>query len=187
MASIIRRGVTGKGQKIDVSLLESQVASLANLASSYLIGGISSGRQGTAHGAIVPYQAFPTSDGDVVVGAGSDRQFHILCNDIIERPEFLQADLYPFSSNSLRVANRKTLVGLLSEIFKTKPTSYWLNKFEGKGLPYAPINDIQKTFEHPQVKHRNMIQEVEHPTLGNIRLVGNIPLSYQMLNFRPRR
>ncbi|KAJ9086858.1 hypothetical protein DSO57_1039213 [Entomophthora muscae] len=172
MASVIRRGITGKGQKVDVSLLESQIASLANLASSYLIGGVSSGRQGTAHGAIVPYQSFATSDGDIVVGAGSDRQFHILCNDIIERPEFLDAKIHPFSSNSLRVANRKSLIEMLSRIFKQQPTSFWLKKFEGKGLPYAPINDIIKTFDHPQVKHRNMIQEIEHPTLGSIRLVG---------------
>lgn len=172
MASIIRRGITGKGQKIDISLLESQVASLANLASNHLIGGISSERQGTAHGAIVPYQAFATLDGDIVVGAGNDRQFLILCKDILERPEFLKPNLYPFYSNSLRVANRDYLVLKLSQIFKQHTTAFWLEKFVGMGIPYAPINDIKQTFEHPQVIHRNMIQEVTHPTLGTIRLVG---------------
>lgn len=107
LAALLDRYKTGLGQKIDVSLLECQVAGLANIAHSHLIGGVKAQKWGTQHASIVPYQAFKTSDGHIVIGAGNDRQFVSLCN-AIGRPDLAQEER--FSNNSNRVKHREELV-----------------------------------------------------------------------------
>ncbi|TPX59025.1 hypothetical protein SpCBS45565_g07855 [Spizellomyces sp. 'palustris'] len=174
LAALLARARTGLGQKLDISLLECQVASLANIAHSYLIGGQEAKRWGTQHAAIVPYQAFPTKDSFIVVGAGNDGQFRKLCTKI-ERLDLVEDE--KFKTNSARVENRKELIDLLSNIFRQHPTSHWLREFKSLGFPFAPVNNIQQTFEHPQVIHREMIQEVDHPRAGRIKLTG-IPVKY---------
>ncbi|KAJ3288323.1 hypothetical protein HK104_008238 [Borealophlyctis nickersoniae] len=174
IAALLARSRTNVGQKLDISLLESQVASLANIAHSYLIGGVEAQRWGTQHAAIVPYQAFPTKDAFIVVGAGNDRQFSKLVHklgrgDLATDPKF--------ATNAVRVKHRKELISLLSTLFKQHPTSYWLEALQPLGIPFAPVNNIQQTFEHPQVIHRQMIQEIDHPRAGKIRLTG-IPVKY---------
>ncbi|KAI9091855.1 CoA-transferase family III domain-containing protein [Phlyctochytrium arcticum] len=174
LAALLARARTGKGQKIDISLLECQVASLANIAHNYLIGGQEAKRQGTQHASIVPYQAFSTEDSYIVVGAGNDGQFQKLC----ARLEMDHLSRNPkFATNSSRVQNRSELIKILSDRFQSNSTAYWLSKFEGIGIPYAPVNNIEQTFEHPQVKHREMIQEVDHPRSGKVKLVG-IPVKF---------
>ncbi|KAI8813850.1 putative l-carnitine dehydratase/alpha-methylacyl-CoA racemase [Cladochytrium replicatum] len=174
MAALYSRMRTGVGQKIDVSLLECQVSTLANIAHSYLIGGNEAKRWGTAHAAIVPYQSFRTKDSYVVFGAGNDRQFKKL-SEAFGHPEW--ATDTRFATNADRVKHRNELVRLIEDLLQKENTSHWLKVLEPLGIPFAPVNNIAQTFEHPQVIHRQMIQTVSHPTVGDIKLVGP-PVKY---------
>ncbi|KAI5785968.1 CoA-transferase family III domain-containing protein [Pyronema domesticum] len=175
MAAIIQRGITGRGQHLDVALSDCQVVTLANIASSVLISGEpDKGRQGTAHPSIVPYEAFPTADGDILLGGGNDRLYGVLCQRIGE-PQWAEDER--FLTNELRVKNRKILIPMIAGITKTKTTQEWLDILENCGMPYAPINDIQQTLEHEHVLARDMIKTVHHPTVGPIRLI-NTPVKY---------
>ncbi|KAI9350192.1 CoA-transferase family III domain-containing protein [Obelidium mucronatum] len=176
MAALIARGKTGVGQKIDVSLLESQVSALANIAHAYLIGGVEPERLGTEHASIVPYQSFPTKDGQIVIGAGNDNQFLKFC-EAIGRPDFAKDHMY--ASNQLRVKNRGSLIPKINDVLLKRSTNDWLKILKPTGLPCGPVNNISQTFSHPQVLHRTMVQEVEHPTAGRIKLVG-IPVKYSL-------
>ncbi|KAI9016384.1 CoA-transferase family III domain-containing protein [Phycomyces nitens] len=174
LAALLKRGVSGKGQWIDCSLIESQVASLVNIASNYLIGGKEAQRMGTSHPSIVPYQVLPTKDSFVMIGAGNDGQFAKLCRRMgLESI----ADDDNYKSNSDRVKNRSKLIGILTERLTQEPTEYWLDKLNGAGFPFAPINNIKQTFDHPQLLARGLVQEVEHERVGKIKLVGP-PVKY---------
>ncbi|KAL1650277.1 hypothetical protein SLS58_001088 [Diplodia intermedia] len=175
MAALIGRGRTGKGQHIDVALSDCQVATLANIASSALISGKKdSGRWGTAHPSIVPYKAFKTADGDILLGGGNDRLYGILV-ERIGKAEWAKDER--FVTNALRVKNRDLLEDLIEAETKKKTTQEWLEVLEGCGMPYAAINDIQGTLSHDHVLARNMVAEVEHPACGPIKLV-NTPVKY---------
>ncbi|XP_076464428.1 succinyl-CoA:glutarate CoA-transferase-like isoform X2 [Babylonia areolata] len=167
MAALLHRQHTGQGQHIDCNLFATQVASLVNIASNYLNAGQEATRHGTSHPSIVPYQAFKTKDGYILVGAGNDGQFQILCK-CIHREEMSSDERY--LTNELRVTNRITLLDTLSQIFEQKSTSDWLEQLEGSGIPYAPINNMQSVFSDPQVKSEAMVQEIPHPTVGTVRL-----------------
>jgi succinate--hydroxymethylglutarate CoA-transferase len=146
MAALIGRGKSGKGQHIDVSLTDCQVATLANIASSCLISGKpDTGRWGTAHPSIVPYKGFKTSDGDILLGGGNDRLFGIIC-ERLGKPEWITDAR--FVKNADRVKNRGELEDLIEKMTATKTTQEWLDILEGSGLPYAPINDVKATLEH---------------------------------------
>jgi succinate--hydroxymethylglutarate CoA-transferase len=146
MAALIGRGKSGKGQYIDVSLTDCQVATLANIASSCLISGKpDTGRWGTAHPSIVPYKGFKTSDGDILIGGGNDRLFGIMC-ERLGKPEWITDAR--FVKNADRVKNRDELESLIEKTTTTKTTQEWLDILEGSGLPYAPINDVKTTLEH---------------------------------------
>ncbi|KAK3491944.1 CoA-transferase family III domain-containing protein [Neurospora crassa] len=175
MAALLARAKTGRGQWIDACLSDCQTATLANIASSSLISGKKdSGRWGTAHPSIVPYKAFETKDGDILFGGGNDRLFSILC-DGLGRPEWKDDPKYKI--NAQRVANRVELEAEIEKITKTKTTQEWLDVFEGKGLPYAAINDILTTLTHEHTLARNMVVEVEHEECGLIKMV-NSPVKY---------
>ncbi|OKL62967.1 hypothetical protein UA08_01567 [Talaromyces atroroseus] len=175
MAAIIARGRTGKGQHIDACLSDVQVATLANLASSALISGEKdSGRWGTAHPSIVPYRSYKTLDGDILFGGGNDRLFGVL-SDRLGRPEWKTDDR--FGTNSNRVKNRVDLDDMIEDITAQKTTQEWLEIFEGSGMPYAAVNDIQGTLNHDHVQARNMVTEIDHPDCGPIKLV-NTPIKY---------
>lgn len=175
MACLLSRAKTGRGQHIDIALSDCQVATLSNLASSSLISGKKdTGRWGTAHPSIVPYRAFKTSDGDILFGGGNDRLYGILC-DGLSRPEWKTDP--KFSTNPARVANRDELESLIEKITQEKTTKEWLVVFEGSGIPYAAINDIQGTLNHEHVRARNMVIEVEHEFCGKMSLV-NTPVKY---------
>ncbi|KAI9466121.1 CAIB BAIF family enzyme [Lactarius psammicola] len=170
MAALISRQKTGKGVWIDCNLFESQIAGLANIASNYLISGKEAQRHGTAHPSIVPYQVFPCKDGYILIGAGNDKQFKLFADKILGQPE-LGSDTR-FSTNGARVANRELLVKIITDTLMQRPLSHWLGLFDGLGVPYGPINNIQQTFEHPQAIARGVVVEVEHPRAGKIKLVG---------------
>ncbi|KAK5016571.1 hypothetical protein LTR39_002014 [Cryomyces antarcticus] len=175
MAALLGRARTGKGQHVDVALSDCQVATLANMASSCLISGKpDSGRWGTAHPSIVPYKGFKTADGDVLLGGGNDRLFGIMCEKL-GKPEWAKDER--FFTNNVRVKNRNVLEDMIEAETKKTTTKEWLDVFEGSGLPYAAINDIQSTLSHEHVLARDMVKEVEHPTCGPIKLV-NTPVKY---------
>ncbi|XP_076429071.1 succinyl-CoA:glutarate CoA-transferase isoform X11 [Peromyscus maniculatus bairdii] len=147
MAGLIRRYRTGKGLFIDCNLLSSQVACLTQVAANYLIGQKEAKRWGTAHGSIVPYQAFKTKDGYLVIGAGSNQQFAVVCK-VLNLPELIDDSKY--KTNHLRVQNRKELIKILSARFAEEVTAKWLCLFEGSGIPYGPINSMKDVFSEAQ-------------------------------------
>ncbi|KAF7716273.1 Succinate--hydroxymethylglutarate CoA-transferase [Penicillium ucsense] len=175
MAALLGRMRTGKGQHIDACLSDCQVATLSNLASSALISGQKdSGRWGTAHPSIVPYRSYKTKDGDILFGGGNDRLFGVLC-DRLGFPAW-KSDAR-FVTNSDRVKHREDIDGLIENTTQQKTTKEWLDIFEGSGMPYAAVNDIQGTLNHEHVLARNMVTEVDHPACGPIKLV-NTPIKY---------
>ncbi|KAF2843269.1 CoA-transferase family III [Patellaria atrata CBS 101060] len=177
MAALLGRAKSGAGQHIDVALSDCQVATLANIASSCLISKQKdSGRWGTAHPSIVPYRAFATKDGDILIGGGNDRLFGVLC----ERLGKLEWSRDPrFATNNVRVQNRDTLEAMIETETRKKTTEEWLRVFDGSGMPYAAINDVQTTLNHEHVRARNMVVEVEHEACGKIELV-NTPVKYSV-------
>lgn len=175
MAALLARARTGKGQHLDVALSDCQTATLANIASSCLISGKKdTGRWGTAHPSIVPYKAFKTKDGDILFGGGNDRLFGILCEGL-GKPEW--KDDPKFKINSQRVANRDELESAIEQISTQKTTQEWLEVFEGSGMPYAAVNDVQGTLNHVHTKARNMVIEVDHEECGPMKLV-NTPVKF---------
>ncbi|KAL5113538.1 hypothetical protein ACEQ8H_008577 [Pleosporales sp. CAS-2024a] len=175
MAALLARMRTGRGQHIDVALSDCQVATLANIASSCLISGQKdSGRWGTSHPSIVPYKAFKTRDGDILLGGGNDRLYRILCNRI-GKPELITDER--FTTNAARVKHRDTLEDLIEHETKQKTTQEWLDILEGCGMPYAAINDVQGTLNHEHVRARDMVKEVQHAACGPIKLV-NTPVKW---------
>jgi succinate--hydroxymethylglutarate CoA-transferase len=176
MAALYARERTSQGQKIDLSLLECQVANLVNVGSNYLIGGQEAQRRGTTHASIVPYQSFRTQDAYFVIGAGNDGQFVKMCK-ALGRHDLMEDGRY--KTNASRVQHREMLVQELSRMFEAEPTSHWIEVFKDSGLPHGPVNNMAQTFAHPQVLHREMVQTVQHPTAGEIKLTG-IPVKYSL-------
>lgn len=161
MAALLGRARTGKGQHIDVALSDCQVATLANMASSALISGQpDSGRWGTAHPSIVPYQGFKTADGDILLGGGNDRLFGVLC-DKLGKPEWAKDER--FITNSVRVKNRVTLEKMIEDETKKKTTAEWLQVLDESGMPYAAVNDIQGTLKHEHGKSPNPLSNSSTP------------------------
>ncbi|XP_071660864.1 succinyl-CoA:glutarate CoA-transferase isoform X4 [Patagioenas fasciata] len=146
-----------------------EVACLTHVAANYLNCKMEAKRWGTAHGSIVPYQAFKTKDDYIVVGAGNDHQFVTVCK-ILNLTEVSKDSR--FKTNTLRVQNRKELIDILSTRFSEKATIEWLQLFEGSGVPYGPINNIQQVFSDPQVLHNGLVMEMNHPTAGRIAVPG---------------
>ncbi|KAF8895278.1 Hpt, histidine phosphotransferase protein [Infundibulicybe gibba] len=170
MAALISRQQTGKGVWIDCNLFETQLAGLANIASNYLISGQEATRHGTAHPSVVPYQVFPCRDGFLMIGAGNNKQFKILAERALDRPQL--ASDPRFATNDARVANRTELVEAIEAALMQHDRQYWLERFTGLGVPFGPINNIKQTFEHPQAIARQVTVEVDHPRAGKIKLVG---------------
>jgi len=168
-SALVERARTGKGRHLELALLDSQVASLANVASSFLNGGWIGQRWGTAHASIVPYQGFEASDGYVVVSANNDEQWLRLCS-ALDRPDLGKDERY--LTNAGRVASRETLVEELSETFRTRDRTYWINVLSEHRLSACPINDVKEVFEDVQVSARGMKQKIHHPVAGDIYLPG---------------
>jgi formyl-CoA transferase len=170
LAALRVRDLTGRGQHIDISLFDSHLAWLANVGSNYLISGQVPPRYGNAHPNIVPYQAFPTGDGWLIVAVGTDRQWTRLC-DILSRPDL--ATDPRFATNSARVEHRTTLVPLLEAAFTRRTTAEWLALLEAADVPAGPVNNVAQALDHPQAAARDMVQEVPHPGIGPVRMVAS--------------
>lgn len=171
MAALYARTVTGRGQKIEASLFESQIALLTNVATTWLNMGQEAQRWGTQHPSVVPYDAFKSKDLYFVCGATNDKQFKILC-DILDLPELPNDSR--FLTNASRVEYRDQLFPLLNEAFAKKTTEEWTSAFEGSGMPYAPINTMEKVFNHPQTHARDMVYQMELDSTksGTISILG---------------
>ncbi len=169
LAALHAREQTGTGQRIDVSLLESQVAWLANVGSGYLVSGKPPDRYGNGHPTIVPYEVFKAKDDYFALGVGNDNQFSKLCR-VIEQPNL--ADDPRFAANPARVENRAELIPLLKVIFEKKELDHWLKQLMDVGIPAGRINTIERVLNDPQVLHRKMVVEVEHPRAGSVKLLG---------------
>jgi len=173
-AALFAREKLGVGQKIDTSLLEAEVASLINTGSNYLVDGKVPGRWGNAHPTIVPYQSFQTADSYLVIGVANEGIWRRFCH-AIGKPEM--ADDARFAKNADRVANRSVLIAMLTEMFRSHDNETWLKILNAADVPCAPIQTIDQVFAAPQVRHRDMLIEVEHPTAGTIRMAG-IPVKF---------
>lgn len=165
------RNQTGKGQHIDVALLDCTLASMVNIAQYYLTSGTLAPRLGNAHSTIVPYQAFEAQDGHVILAIGNDRQFGRFC-DFIGKPEW-KSDL-KFSTNSARVAHRAALTPQIADIMAQQSMAYWIKNCEEIDVPCGPVNTMDQTFEMEQIKAREMKIEMDHPlSKEKIALVGS--------------
>ncbi len=169
LAALYHRERTGKGQRIDVSLLSAELAALINAASNYLIAGEIPEPQGSAHGSIVPYQAFRASDGYIVVGAANDKLFQQLCQ-ALGHPEWATDAHY--LSNADRVHNREQLVALIEAVLQTETVAVWEPRLAAAGVAVAPVNRIDQVFQDPQVVHSQQVVTIEHQTAGEIKMVG---------------
>ena len=170
LAALHVREKTGKGQHIDISLLEAAVSLLSNVSSNFLISGEEAQRYGNGHPNIVPYQAFRTQDGYIVVSCGNDRLYQTFCR-LLGR-EDLATDPR-FATNPQRVRNREELVPILQEQFLQRETGDWLTALRAAGIPCGPINTVSQVFSDPHLQARGFIWECEHPTAGTIKLSGS--------------
>lgn len=169
LAALYERMESGLGQHIDVSLLDTQAALLANVASNYLVGGEPPKRVGNAHPNIAPYEPFQAKDKGFVIGAANQRQWEKLC-DTIQQSE-LKTDTR-FLTNQDRVKNRAGLIEVLNDVFKDKNADEWLDQIQAASLPCGPINTVPEVFQHPQREDRGLVQEVQHTTAGKVSLTG---------------
>jgi len=175
LGAIENRHHTGKGQHIDLALLDCTLSSLTNIAQYYLTSGKMAPRLGNAHSTIVPYQSFETSDGHVIIAVGNDRQFQRLCSGL-SLGHLPDSDLY--STNSARVENRDTLCCILQEALGKNTTAHWVDLYHDLDVPVAPVNTVDQTFEMDQIKQREMKISMHHDTTDqDIDLVGS-PLKF---------
>ena len=176
LAALLARHRTGRGQFIDMALLDTGVALLANIAQGCLATGEPPGRFGNAHATIVPYQTFPARDGTFVVAIGNDGQFRALCERVIDRPE-LAAD-QRYSGNAGRVANRDTLAEVLSAIFRERCRADWLARLRRAGVPAGDVREVLDVLASPEVAARAMIAPVTDRVHGRLALLTS-PLRLQ--------
>jgi formyl-CoA transferase len=174
LAALQARTQNGRGQHLDISLFDSQLGMLANVASNYLISGNLPRRYGNAHANIVPYQGFHASDEWFILAVGNDRQFEKLC-EVIGNLELARDPR--FAANAGRVEHREALISHLKPVFLTRTAVDWLSALETAGIPCGPINTLDKVFAEPQIKARQMLIEIEHPAIGKLPLIGS-PLKF---------
>jgi formyl-CoA transferase/CoA:oxalate CoA-transferase len=169
VSALYWREKTGKGQYIDMALLDAQVLLLSHQAFNYFAAGEEPRRMGSAHPNIVPYQAFETSDGYIIVTVGSEKLWEQFCKaigrpDLIENPKF--------KTNADRVINREELIEELERVFKSKPTRFWIEELERARVPVAPILTVGQVLSDEHVRYRGMVLEIEHPEAGVIKMLG---------------
>ena len=169
-AALAERERSGLGQHIDMALLDVQVAVLANQAASYLAAGVVPQRMGNAHATIVPYEDFPTSDGNMILAIGNDGQFARFCQ-AAGHPEWVMDQR--FATNPQRVQHRATLIPLLRQVTVTRSTAEWIQLLESCGVPCGPIHRIDEVFSNPQVVARGLKLDLPHPTAVTLSTVAS--------------
>lgn len=182
LGALAHREKSGEGQHIDMALLDVQVACLANQAMNYLTTGKSPKRLGNAHPNIVPYQDFPTADGDLILTVGNDNQFRKFC-EVAGHREW--ADDSRFSTNSQRVAHRAELIPLIRQVTVFKTTAEWVALLEQASVPCGPVNDLAEVFADPQVLARGLRLDLPHPLAGSTPQVASpLRLSASPVQYR---
>ncbi len=170
LAGLARRSETGKGDYIDIGMLDVQASYLCNQAMNYLLSGRTPQRQGNAHPNIQPQNVFATADGHLVLVAGNDGQFAKFA-EVIGRPDLITDER--FATNPARVRNRPALYTIIEPALASRPLAHWMAELEKAGVPAGPINTVPMVFEEPQIKHREMLIEVPHPVSGKVPLVAS--------------
>jgi formyl-CoA transferase len=173
-SALLWRERSGKGQYLDISLLDVQVSGLANIASNYLIAGKEATRWGTAHESIIPYQVFHTKDRPIAIAVANQKLWVSFCK-LLGKEDWL--DDSRFESNPKRVDNRETLLPQINDLLSQKTCDEWMELLVAAAIPCGPVNNMQHLFADPQVRHRDMIAKVPHPTIGTLQLTG-IPIKY---------
>jgi crotonobetainyl-CoA:carnitine CoA-transferase CaiB-like acyl-CoA transferase len=169
LAALLARARTGKGQLIDMALLDCGIALLANMASGHIVTGDEPPRLGNAHPSLAPYQLFETSDGDFVLAVGNDGQFRALCEKVIGRAD-LAADPR-FSTSRDRVLNRDALVPELIEVFRKRPTAEWIAALQREKVPCGQVRNLKQVFASPEVAARGLVAQVPDARHGTVRLM----------------
>jgi formyl-CoA transferase len=169
LAALHYRTRTGRGQYIDTSLLEAGIALSVWEAAQYFAEGVTPEPLGSAHRMFAPYQAVRCADGYITLGAANDRLFQWTC-ELLGHPEWMTDPAY--ANDTQRVRNRAALVARIEEITTTQTRDHWLARFEAAGIPCGPINDYAEAFSDPQIQARHMVVEVDHPSLGRLRMPG---------------
>lgn len=183
LAALNYRNLTGLGQHIDLSLLDTQIAMLANQGMNYLVGGNIPSRHGNGHPNIVPYQTFSCNDGEILLAVGNDQQFKKTCQ-VLQLVDLVKDQR--FQKNNGRVIHRNILIPKLAKAFLNQSCLHWLTLLQNAGIPCGPVNNIQQAMNEPQVKHRNMLFELmdkSHqsiPQIANPLKFSNLDLSYQL-------
>ncbi len=170
LAALFQRHGTGQGQYLDIALLDVAVALNANQGANYLISGVNPQRSGNAHPNCAPYEVFQCADGYVILAIGNDTQFQRFCQ-VAGMPELATDER--FATNPKRIVHLTVLRERLVALFKTRTRRSWTDAFDAAGVPWGPINSLEDAFNHPQVQHREMVQVLNHPTLGEIPTVRN--------------
>ena len=174
LAALNARHRTGKGQKVELSLYETSLAMLINVASNYLTAGRNGGRFGNGHPSIVPYTTYRTADAMVAIGIGNERQFARTA-EVLGHPEWAQDAR--FTSNRARVENRDLIDGLINEALSHDGADAWLDKLKAVGVPCGKINSVADALDDPHTVARDMIETVEHSTIGALKMLG-IPFKF---------
>ncbi|WP_144475751.1 CaiB/BaiF CoA-transferase family protein [Cytobacillus oceanisediminis] len=182
ISAVRLRDHTGEGQHIDISLLDVQLSSLANVSSSYLNTGSISKRIGNSHSYIVPYQVFQCKDRPLMVCAGNDRLYKKLC-EVLGHAEWAEEEKY--KTNNKRIENRQELTSLIQDVFDQKTADEWFQLLSDAGVPAGPVNNIEQVFQHPQVIARETVEEVSHPTLGMVKMVKS-PIRFSGLQIQTK-
>lgn len=170
LAALHERKLSGKGQHVDVSLFDVGIASMANLAQSYLATGDAPGRIGNAHPQVVPYQDFEASDGFFILAANNDDQFRRLC-DVVGLPDLPDDDR--FRDNAARVVHRELLAGMLNEKIGENTRDHWMSALQNAGITVTSINTLEDALADPQAEARKSVWNVDHPALGSVPLLGS--------------
>lgn len=169
LGAVVTRNKMGRGQMIDVSLLDGIVSILSHQAGNFLASGVNPERLGSAHPTIAPYQAFKASDSYFVVAVGNDSLWKRFCqglglNELMKDTRF--------ATNPDRVKNRDELTQILENLFVTKTSREWVELIEAAGVPCGPVLSLSEVFEDPQILHRRMVEEIQHPKAGKIKVLG---------------
>jgi crotonobetainyl-CoA:carnitine CoA-transferase CaiB-like acyl-CoA transferase len=174
LAALQARHATGKGQHVEVSLFDTSLAMLANVASNHLVSGRDARRFGNGHPNIVPYTAYAVKDGMIAVSVGNDAQFAKFAA-VLDHPEWARDARY--ATNPDRVTNRETLDTAIEAILRTRLAAQWLEKLTSAGIPCGKINSVAEALGSPHAKAREMVRTVEHPTAGEVKMLG-IPFRF---------
>ena len=170
LAALRQRDQTGEGMPLDICLLDVAVALNANQAANYLVSGQAPQRTGNAHPNCAPYEVFACADGHLILAIGNDTQFRQFCG-VIQKPHLAADSRY--ATNSARLGNMDTLRPLIAQTLVNAHRKTWTDAFDDAGVPWGPIHTLDEVFDHPQVRHRQMLQETQHPVLGKLTLVRN--------------